>query len=75
MKRLNSEEVRSIPLHKRNLEELQRNFCNNDIKTSQYTALTFLPVNFLQQFMKLSNVYFLIIMCMQMIKVISISNG
>lgn len=32
-------------------------------------------MNFFQQFMKLSNVYFLIIMCMQMVKVISISNG
>jgi len=36
---------------------------------------TFLPLNLIEQFRKASNIYFVIIMCMQMISVISISSG
>lgn len=43
--------------------------------TSKYNKQTFLPLNLLEQFRKASNFYFVIIMCMQMVQVISISNG
>jgi magnesium-transporting ATPase (P-type) len=38
-------------------------------------VLTFLPKNLYEQFSKAANVYFFIIMCMQMIRIISISDG
>ena len=52
-----------------------REFRDNRVKTSKYTALTFLPKNLIEQFSKMANVYFLIIMVMQMINKISISGG
>lgn len=57
------------------MEENTKKFCNNHIKTSKYTVLTFVPLNLLTQFSKMSNVYFLIISFMQTIKRISITNG
>ena len=47
----------------------------NIIRTSKYSAITFLPLNLAMQFNKLPNVYFLLITFMQMIDMISISNG
>lgn len=52
-----------------------REYKHNVIKTSKYTALTFLPKNLIEQFSKMANVYFLIISFMQMIDIISISGG
>jgi phospholipid-transporting ATPase len=48
---------------------------DNSIKTSKYTALSFLPLNLIVQFSKLPNVYFLIVGIMQMIPQISVSGG
>lgn len=48
---------------------------DNSIKTNKYTCLTFLPLNLMDQFSKLANVYFLIIGLLQMIPDISISAG
>ena len=49
---------------------------SNSVRTSKYSILTFLPFNLFEQFSKkLANLYFLVIMGMQMINVISISNG
>lgn len=48
---------------------------DNSIKTSKYTALTFVPLNLLVQFSKLPNLYFLVIGIMQMIPQISVSGG
>ena len=46
------------------------------MRTSKYTWYNFLPINLFEQFTKkIANLYFLIITFMQMIKVISISNG
>ncbi len=50
----------------RNLELFTRlpesaKVCNNRIKTSKYTVLTFLPLNLVEQFRRAANVYFLII--------------
>ncbi|EAR92863.1 phospholipid-translocating P-type ATPase, flippase family protein (macronuclear) [Tetrahymena thermophila SB210] len=50
-------------------------FCNNSISTTKYTLFTFIPMNLVEQFSKLANVYFLFIGMMQMINEISISNG
>ncbi|KAI5722732.1 hypothetical protein M8J76_012802 [Diaphorina citri] len=49
----------------------QFNYANNYIKTSKYTLLTFLPLNLLEQFQRLANFYFLCLMLLQMISVIS----
>jgi hypothetical protein len=38
---------------------------SNKIKTSRYTPLTFLPKNLYEQFRRIANLYFLIILCMQ----------
>ena len=47
----------------------------NVVRTSKYNVMTFLPLNLLNQFKKMANVYFLIIAFMQTIKSISISDG
>lgn len=49
-------------------------FCllqNNYIRTSKYSLLTFLPLNLFEQFQRLANFYFLCLMLLQMISVIS----
>lgn len=50
-------------------------FCSNRVVTSKYTKWNFIPVNLIEQFKKASNVYFLVIMFLQMIPMISISGG
>ena len=49
---------------------------SNIVRTSKYTWWSFLPRNLFEQFStKMANLYFLVIMFMQMIDRISISNG
>jgi len=48
---------------------------NNEIHTSKYNCITFIPKNLYEQFSKLANVYFLIIGFLQIIKEISTSGG
>jgi phospholipid-transporting ATPase len=48
---------------------------DNQISTSKYTRWTFLPKNLIEQFSKMANVYFIFISFMQMIPIISITNG
>ena len=50
-------------------------FCSNAIKTSKYSAVSFLPLNLVTQFSKAANAYFLLLSYLQTIKEISISNG
>lgn len=38
---------------------------NNAIKTSKYNVFTFLPLNLLEQFRRLANIYFLLLMVLQ----------
>ncbi|KAL0489753.1 phospholipid-transporting ATPase [Acrasis kona] len=40
-------------------------FCSNRISTSKYNVITFLPKNLLEQFLRLANLYFLIICLIQ----------
>ncbi|XP_047381769.1 phospholipid-transporting ATPase FetA-like isoform X2 [Sciurus carolinensis] len=44
---------------------------NNSIKTSKYTALNFLPLNLFEQFQRLANAYFLLLLFLQLIPQIS----
>lgn len=46
-------------------------YATNYIKTTKYTIITFLPMSLLLQFMRVANVYFLIIAILQSIPVIS----
>ena len=46
-------------------------YANNNIKTSKYTLLTFLPLNLFEQFQRLANFYFLCLLILQLIDVIS----
>eukprot|EP00347_Sterkiella_histriomuscorum_P005770 403355333 len=48
---------------------------NNRIKTSKYTWWNFLPKNLYLQFSKVNNAYFLIILVLQVIKAVSITQG
>jgi magnesium-transporting ATPase (P-type) len=48
---------------------------SNVIRTSKYSAWSFLPLNFLHQIVKAANIYFIIICILQMIPPISISAG
>ncbi|XP_012576716.1 PREDICTED: phospholipid-transporting ATPase FetA-like [Condylura cristata] len=47
------------------------NYPNNSIKTSKYNVLNFLPVNLFEQFQRLANAYFLILLILQLIPQIS----
>ncbi|EGR31814.1 phospholipid-translocating p-type flippase family protein, putative [Ichthyophthirius multifiliis] len=57
----------------RQLKILEDNtqYKNNQIKTSRYNIVTFLPLNMFQQFSKISNIYFLLMGMLQLIPQIS----
>ena len=70
--------IREIDLDPAALQTLNhsKSVRSNSVRTSKYRWYTFVPLNLFEQFTKkLANLYFLIIMFMQMITVISISNG
>ena len=72
------DKVRSMDLSEEPLAELRksRDVKSNIVRTSKYTVLTFFPHNlFLQFATKRANLYFFVIMLMQTIDIISISNG
>ena len=48
---------------------------NNQITTSKYNVMTFLPLNLMLQFSKFANLYFLILMIMECFPLISDSGG
>ena len=48
---------------------------NNEISTSKYNLLTFLPLNLMLQFSKMANFYFLILLGLEMVPQISDSDG
>ena len=52
-----------------------RRFLSNAIRTSKYTNLTFFPLNILHQLSKGANIYYIVIIMMQMIRPISITGG
>jgi len=48
------------------LRETQRIFIDNEIKTSKYNLLTFVPLNLYEQFRRIANFYFLIAAIIQL---------
>ncbi|CAG7720170.1 unnamed protein product [Allacma fusca] len=50
-----------------NWERRNREFANNQIKTSRYTLLNFIPKNLFEQFRRVANFYFL---CMAVIQIV-----
>eukprot|EP00126_Sphaerothecum_destruens_P013666 Sdes_comp23383_c0_seq1m21645 len=52
-------------------QNIQFNYPNNIICTSRYNMLTFLPINLFQQFRRVANAYFLFLLILQLIPVIS----
>ena len=42
-----------------NDHKMNKNFANNQVSTTKYTWLTFIPINMFQQFSKFANLYFL----------------
>lgn len=48
---------------------------NNTISTGKYNVLTFLPRNLQEQFSKMVNFYYLVMMIMELFKAISDSGG
>ncbi|GMS92729.1 hypothetical protein PENTCL1PPCAC_14904, partial [Pristionchus entomophagus] len=49
----------------------QFKYASNAIKTSKYNLLTFIPVNLFEQFQRIANTYFLILLALQFIPQIS----
>ncbi|XP_067824383.1 phospholipid-transporting ATPase IC [Heptranchias perlo] len=49
----------------------KRKYADNEIKTSKYNVITFLPRNLFEQFQRIANFYFLLICVLQSIPVIS----
>jgi len=49
----------------------QFNYANNFIKTSKYTLLTFLPLNVFEQLQRAANFYFICLLILQLMPVIS----
>ncbi|XP_026463046.1 phospholipid-transporting ATPase ID isoform X2 [Ctenocephalides felis] len=49
----------------------QFKYANNIIKTSKYSIFTFLPLNLLEQFQRLANFYFLVLLVLQLVPAIS----
>ncbi|XP_034541444.1 phospholipid-transporting ATPase ID [Notolabrus celidotus] len=46
-------------------------YADNHIKTSKYNILTFLPINLFEQFQRVANAYFLVLLILQLIPEIS----
>ncbi|XP_077138750.1 phospholipid-transporting ATPase IC-like isoform X1 [Ranitomeya variabilis] len=46
-------------------------YATNEIKTSKYNVLTFLPLNLFEQFRRIANAYFLLLLIIQLIPIIS----
>jgi len=57
------------------VDQIHKPYKNNKIQTSKYTPYNFLFKNLLLQFSKAPNLYFFIIMFMQMIPSITITEG
>lgn len=67
---MSSEKERELRANDREFNE-RFGYADNYIKTSKYNLLTFLPKNLFEQFQRLANTYFLILMILQFIPQIS----
>jgi phospholipid-transporting ATPase len=59
----------------KNVHVDENNFRHNVVRTARYTAMTFLPLNFYEQFHIMSNVYFLAVGALQLWPAVSTSQG
>ncbi|KAG5272458.1 hypothetical protein AALO_G00165790 [Alosa alosa] len=50
---------------------LSYKYANNEIRTSKYNIITFLPLNLLEQLQRIANAYFIALLCLQLIPEIS----
>lgn len=66
---------RTMKLDDYSLRKIRKIAKSNMVHTSKYNAINFVPLNLLQQFKKVANVYFLFIMYLQTISMITITNG
>uniref|UniRef100_A0A1X7U3D1 Phospholipid-transporting ATPase n=1 Tax=Amphimedon queenslandica TaxID=400682 RepID=A0A1X7U3D1_AMPQE len=65
-----NEDLRRVTANNRE-ENAQYKYANNVIKTAKYNIITFLPINLLEQFLRIANFYFLILVILQAIPGIS----
>lgn len=72
-KKKKKEEQRIVKANDRDFNA-QFKYADNFIKTSKYSLLTFVPVNLFQQFTRIANFYFLVLLCLQCIPQISSVN-
>ncbi|XP_034872274.1 phospholipid-transporting ATPase FetA-like [Mirounga leonina] len=68
--RQSEEQVRYLQANSRELNSTF-GYPNNTIKTSRYSVFNFLPLNLFEQFQRLANAYFLILLFLQLIPQIS----
>lgn len=52
-------------------ENPNRNYCGNQIKTSKYTVLSFIPKNIFEQLHRFANLYFLGIVVLNFVPVVN----
>ena len=64
---LESREVRRGPSYPAERDWYQRVYPPNTVKTSKYTALSFVPLALLEQFRRFANAYFLFISILMII--------
>ncbi|KAL3061356.1 hypothetical protein OYC64_009522 [Pagothenia borchgrevinki] len=64
------EEERHVKANARDYSE-NFSYADNHIKTSKYNVLTFLPINLFEQFQRVANAYFLLLLILQLIPGIS----
>ncbi|XP_063051146.1 probable phospholipid-transporting ATPase IM [Engraulis encrasicolus] len=64
------EEERRLKANDRDYN-LSFKYATNSIKTSKYNLLTFLPLNLFEQFQRIANAYFLVLLVLQLIPAIS----
>lgn len=64
--------VSNLPFEERSYKENpNRHYCGNQIKTSKYTVLSFIPKNIFEQLHRLANLYFLGIVVLNFIPVVN----
>ncbi|KAL7750740.1 phospholipid transporting ATPase [Sorochytrium milnesiophthora] len=52
----------------------QAAFCGNEIRTTKYTILTFIPKNLFEQFRRIANTYFLLIVVLQILPALRLAS-
>ncbi|XP_075248083.1 putative phospholipid-transporting ATPase IM isoform X2 [Convolutriloba macropyga] len=64
----NTEEKRTIILNDP-VSNKRHKFARNSIKTTKYNAVTFIPINLFEQLKRVANIYFLVLMVIQLLPI------